>query len=260
MNSNHWWSSARRSRETSTLIAERDRLVIERDHLASELDVARREISALTEYAGADTERKQLARVIQDSMSQQLTSLVLAVKRGRRELRTGNAPGAAKQFNVLEENLRRALTETRQLVATGAPAKTIGGLTTALLGLGESVEGATGISVTVRAQGTASLDDITEALLLAGATVALDNVRAHSGATAASVTINTTHDGVVLRVADNGRGFDVDPGTRAGDNSSEGATGGLVALRAQLEEAGGSLLVASTLGNGTSVTASLPAD
>jgi signal transduction histidine kinase len=253
MDNNHWWNSGRRSRETSTLIAERDRLVSERDQLASELDVARREISALTAYAGADSERKQLARVIQDSMSQQLTSLVLAVKRGRRELRTGNAPGAAKQFNVLEENLRRALTETRQLVATGAPAGIIGGLTTALLALGEQVERESGISVTVRAQGTASLDDTTEMILLAGATEALENVRVHSGSSAASVTINTTHDGVVLRVADNGRGFDALTGAAQ-------PTGGFARLRSTLEEEGGTLLVVSTPGNGTSVIASLPAE
>lgn len=251
--------------ETSTINSGRtelDRLSAERDRLAAELDDARRQIITLTESAGAGSQREQLARVIQDTMSQELTSLVLAVKRGRRELRTGNAKGAAKQFNVLEENLRRALTDTRTLVASGAavdPAGTGGGLTSALVALGDSAEQDSaahkgGLSVTVRAQGTPTLSRSAEEVLLASATEALANVRAHSGATAASVTVNTTHDSVVLRVADNGCGYSTSQVDDAGSRS-----GGISTLRAALEKVGGTLLVVSTVGNGTSVTATLPA-
>lgn len=259
MHNDHWWSSDQDSHETSTLIAELDRLAAERDRLSAELDAARRQIGALTESAGAGSEREELARVIQDTMSQELTSLVLAVKRGRRELRTGNTKGAAKQFNALEENLRRALTDTRKLVATGAPVGIVGGLTTALLALGDSAEQDSGISVIVRAQGTTGVTRATEEILLACAAVALSNVREHSGATTASVTVNSTHDSVVLRVADNGRGFDSEGSTTQGDATDAG-TGSISALRAQLERAGGTLLVVSTVGNGTSMTATLPAD
>ena len=273
MKNDHRSSSEKGSHETSTLLAELDRLAAERDHLAAErdrlaaeLDDTRRQISSLTESAGAGSERELLARVIQDTMSQELTSLVLAVKRGRRELRTGNAKGAAKQFNVLEENLRRALTDTRKLVATGAPVGIVGGLTTALVALADSAEQDSDLSVTVRAQGTSSLSSATEEMLLASATEALANVRAHSGATAASVTVNTTHDSVVLRVADNGCGFDAkalhgsatnNPTSKVDDAGAR--TGGIPDLRVALEKVGGTLLVVSTVGNGTSVTATLPA-
>lgn len=280
MHNDHRSSSTEGSNETSPLNAELapaepanaelDRLSAERDRLAAELVDARRQISTLTESAGAGSQREQLARVIQDTMSQELTSLVLAVKRGRRELRTGNAKGAAKQFNVLEENLRRALTDTRTLVATGTPVAPAGsgGLTSALVALGDSAEqdsaahgGA--LSVTVRTQGTPSLSRSAEEILLACATEAIANVRAHSGATAASVTVNATYDSAVLRVADNGCGFDADASptvtfTSQGDDPGS-RPGGISTVRAALEKVGGTLLIVSTVGNGTSVTATLPA-
>jgi signal transduction histidine kinase len=282
MQTNRWWDVGRRSRENTALLAERDRLV-------SELHDAQDHVAALAVGVGAGDERDRLARDIQDTIAQELTSLVLAVQRGRRELRSGNAPGAAKQFNILEENLRRSLKETRAMVASGAPVGVEGGLTIALDELGEEFERATGISVTVRARGTASLDPNVEALLLGAAKVALANVRAHSTATAASITVSTTHGTVVLRVADNGSGFDTaslptgtasaptieqaatarasanvdaEPTTRrarraAGDSST--ATGhGLDALRDVLELADGTLTIVSTVGNGTAVVASLP--
>jgi signal transduction histidine kinase len=277
-----WWEVGRRSRENIALFAERDRL-------AADLRVAEDRVAALTVGVGAGDERDRLARDIQDTIAQELTSLVLAVQRGRRELRSGNAPGAAKQFNILEENLRRSLKETRAMVASGAPVGVEGGLTIALDELGEAFENETGISVTVRARGTASLDPNVEALLLGAAKVALSNVHRHSEATAASITVSTTHGTVVLRVADNGRGFDTaalpagtpsastieqattapistftggEPTGRrarraAGDSST--ATGhGLAALRDVVELADGSLTVVSTVGNGTAVVASLP--
>ncbi|PRY67075.1 histidine kinase/DNA gyrase B/HSP90-like ATPase [Glaciihabitans tibetensis] len=265
MQTKRWWDVGRRSRESIALFAERDRL-------ANELRIAEERVAALTEGVGAGDERDRLARDIQDTIAQELTSLVLAVQRGRRELRSGNAPGAAKQFNILEENLRRSLKETRAMVASGAPVGVEGGLTIALDELGEAFERDTGISVTVRARGTASLDPNVEALLLGAAKVALSNVHIHSEATAASITVSTTHGTVVLRVADNGRGFDTSalaagtlsehaaerPAGGAGGDSTTATGHGLHALRDVLDLADGSLTVVSTVGNGTAVIASLP--
>jgi signal transduction histidine kinase len=274
MQTNRWWDVGRRSRENSALIVERDRL-------AQELRSAEDRVAALTVGVGAGDERDRLARDLQDTIAQELTSLVLSVQRGRRELRSGNAPGAAKQFNILEENLRRSLKETRAMVAAGAPVGVEGGLTIALGELGEQFERTTGINVTVRAAGTASLDPNVEALLLGAAKVALTNVRAHSTATAASITVSSTHGSVVLRVADNGCGFDTSAlagsalpaqatdepaeaehlsrrARRAAGDSSTATGHGLEALRDVLELADGSLTVVSTVGNGTAVIASLP--
>jgi signal transduction histidine kinase len=226
-------------------------LVAERDQLAGDLRAAQARITSLTEAAVVLDERERLAREIHDTIAQDLTNLVLTVQRGRRELRYGNAPAAATQLVILEDSMRRALKDTRALVASGVPVGIEGGLTTALNQLGDQVENETGVSVTVRARGTAQLSTETESLLLHCAREALANIREHSGSTAASVTVSTTHGSAVLRVADNGRGFE------PGDNIPNDGRG-LAKMRDLLVTAHGSLTVVSSPGKGTALIASLP--
>ncbi|HEV7951336.1 MAG TPA: sensor histidine kinase [Glaciihabitans sp.] len=224
-------------------------LVAERDLLIEKLNTAQEQVAALSRDAGVLDERERLAREIHDTIAQDLTGLVLTAQRGRRELRSGNAPGAAAQLSILEDNARSALLETRALVASGVPVGIEGGLTTALNRLGERFERETGITVTVRAPRTAELDRDSEVVLLRCAQEALANVRKHSTATAASVTVSTTHGSVVLRVADNGRGF---------DPASAPHGFGLAGMRDRLALAGGSLSILSTPDKGTALIASLP--
>ncbi|MCU1405767.1 MAG: sensor histidine kinase [Glaciihabitans sp.] len=245
-------------------------LVAERDVLIEQLHAAQDQVAALGRDAGVLDERERLAREIHDTIAQDLTGLVLTAQRGRRALRSGNVPGAAEQFNILEDNARSALAETRGLVAAGAPVGVEGGLTTALNRLGERFERETGITVTVRAPGTAELDRASEVVLLRCAQEALANVRKHSNASAASVTVSTTHGTVVLRVADNGQGFDPAAVTVAGaklgaasrlapDDDDAMASGfGLAGLRERLALAHGNLTVVSSPGNGAALIATLP--
>jgi len=224
-------------------------VVAERDELITELRRAQEQVAALSRDAGVLDERERLAREIHDTIAQDLTGLVLTAQRGRRELKTGNVPAAAEQLSILEDNARSALAETRGLVAASAPVGVEGGLTTALARLGERFERETGVTVTVRAPGTADLDRDREVVLLRCAQEALANVRKHSGATAASITVSTTHGSVVLRVSDNGRGFDPQA-TRTGF--------GLDGLRERLTLAHGSLSLVSSHGKGAALIASLP--
>ena len=224
-------------------------VVAERDALITELRQAQEQVAALSRDAGVLDERERLAREIHDTIAQDLTGLVLTAQRGRRELKSGNVPAAAEQLSILEDNARSALVETRGLVAAGAPVGVEGGLTTALARLGERFERETGITVTVRAPGTANLDRDREVVLLRCAQEALANVRKHSGATAAAITVSTTHGSVVLRVSDNGRGFDPDA-ARTGF--------GLDGLRDRLVLAHGSLSLVSSPGKGAALIASLP--
>lgn len=225
-------------------------LVAEREVLIDELQAAQARVAALSRDAGAIAERERLARELHDTIAQDLTGLVLTAQRGRRELRSGNVSAAVEQLTILEDNARSALAETRTLVASGAPVVVEGGLTTALGRLGEKFERETGISVTVRAAGTSALDRDSEVVLLRCTQEALANVRKHSGATAASVTVTTTFDAVVLRVADNGVGFDT-----AAPRDGFGLDG----MRDRLALADGSLTILSTPGHGVALVASLPA-
>ncbi len=85
---------------------------------------------------------------------------------------------------------------------------------------------------------------------------ALSNALAHSGATSVEVGLRATDDGIDLRVADNGHGFDL-PAT-AGAAARRGRLG-IVGMNERVRLLGGVFAIESVPGSGTTVTATIPA-
>jgi signal transduction histidine kinase len=222
----------------------------ERQQLIEQLETAQARLAVLSRDAGAFDERERLAREIHDTIAQDLTGLVLTAQRGLRDLHDGDTAAAEAQLEVLEENARNALAETRALVASGAAVGVeAGGLATALGRLGERFQRETGITVTVDADDSAPLDRDGEVVLLRCAQEALANVRKHSTATTATVVLRQREGEIELAVADDGRGFD----------ATRRSTGfGLDGMRERLALVRGTLVVSTEPGGGTALVASLP--
>lgn len=221
----------------------------ERQRLLDELEAAQSRLAVLSRDAGVSSERERLAREIHDTIAQDLAGLVLTAQRGMRELKAGNTDEADTQLQILEENARHALAETRALVASGAAVGADGGLATALRRLGERFERETGIAVTVTADDATTLDRDAEVVLLRCAQEALANVRKHSAAATASLTLVSRGEEIDLTITDDGRGFDPADGPRGF---------GLDGMRERLAFVHGSLAVESLRGAGTTLVATLP--
>jgi signal transduction histidine kinase len=84
---------------------------------------------------------------------------------------------------------------------------------------------------------------------------ALSNAREHSGCSAVDVTVRAAVDHVQVRVADNGRGFDVEQTIVA---AGERGRLGLVGINERARLVGGTCEIASAAGEGTSVAVFLP--
>ena len=80
---------------------------------------------------------------------------------------------------------------------------------------------------------------------------ALGNVLKHSGSSYAEVELSGEGNGVTLRIADAGKGFDP-------DGTQENAGIGLVGMRERLRLVKGRLLVKSSIDQGTEITAEVP--
>jgi signal transduction histidine kinase len=219
-----------------------------RQRLVEELQAAQSSLAALNRDAGITSERERLAREIHDTIAQDLTALVLLSEQSRRLLTGGDTSGAQAQLALLEENARLALAETRALVATTSPASLDAGLPSALERLADRFARETGITTTVSTTGTAPLDRPTEVVLLRCTQEGLANVRRHSRAHAASITLVSTRDAVTLTIGDDGRGF---------DTSAPSDGFGLGGMRDRLALVDGSLEVASG-GQGTRLVVTLP--
>jgi len=220
----------------------------ERQRLVDELRATQHTVAMLSQDAGVTSERERLAREIHDTIAQDLTGLVLLAQRAGRELSTGDTAAASEQLTLLEEGARTALAETRALVAsTSHTDLDTGGITAALDRLAQRYERETTITVTVRADVETTLSRDLEVVLLRCAQEGLANVRKHSGASSAALTLVAATSGISLGVADNGTGFD----------PAAGSSGfGLSGMRERLALVGGTLDIDSGA-EGTTLTVTL---
>lgn len=209
----------------------------ETQELLDRLTAAQDEVAALHRDAGVLAERERLAAELHDTIAQTLAGTVLLAQRSRRELAAGRL--ADDTLALVEEAAREALTETRTLVAAGAPVSPGAGLADAVQVLVARIARESGHDIAVRVDAVSGLDREREVALLRCAQEGLSNARRHSAAGSIEVALADVDGAVELRVTDDGVGFD--PAVPA-----DGF--GLAGLRARLHGLGGSLEIDGTPG------------
>ncbi|MGW6454463.1 sensor histidine kinase [Streptomyces sp. NPDC055078] len=221
--------------------------------LVDDLIRTRRELAATERREGTLAERQRLSMEIHDTLAQSLSSQQMLLQAAERTW--DSDPGAARgHVRTAESIAERSLAEARRFVHDLAPAELAegGGLAEALRTLAER-ESTDALRIRFHLDGSpAPLPDRVQSALLRIAQGALANVREHSGATTAALTLSHLDDQVVLDIADDGTGF-------VPTESAPGVRGhGLAAARARLRQFGGDLTIESAPGEGTVVSAAIP--
>ncbi|MGW5943978.1 histidine kinase [Streptomyces celluloflavus] len=226
--------------------------------LIDDLIRTRRELAASERREGMLAERQRLSMEIHDTLAQGLSSQQMLLQAAARIWGTDPVKARA-HVRTAESIAEHNLTEARRFVHDLAPADLArgGGLDDALRALAVRESGD---RLTVRVHiddGSRSprLPDRVQSALLRIAQGALANVREHSGATTAALTLTLLDDQAVLDVADDGRGFDA-----AGpSDTAAGVRGhGLPAMRARVGQLGGTLTIESVPGEGAVLSAAIP--
>lgn len=227
---------------------------IERDaalqrRLAEEVTRAQEQLTATERAAGIAAERERVSREIHDTVTQGLASSLLLLEAAQRSWPEADAREDVAKATGL---LRRNLADTRSLVhELSAPGLESGPLA-------EAVEHAARQHVdNVRFQVTGDPlpvpPEVRHALIRVTQS-AVANIKLHSDAGHASVTLGYLPEAVTLDVYDDGRGFD----PAAVPPPSETGGYGLRAMRQRMEQLGGQLSVESAPGEGTIIAAQLP--
>jgi signal transduction histidine kinase len=213
----------------------------QRRALAEQLQTAQHAVAALSRDAGVAAERERLALELHDTIAQSLTGIVMLAERARRR-----HPDDAT-LAVLEDTAREALSETRGLVAAGAPVPLDGGLSAAVATLAARFTRETGVLVdaTVHAEVPREL----EVVLLRCAQEALANVRKHAAAGRVVLRVTVADDTVLLTVADDGVGLGADP-------TAHGF--GIAGMRDRLRLVGGSLELTDEPPSGARLSVRIP--
>lgn len=194
----------------------------------------------------SDLERRRIARDLHDEVIQDLAGLSYAIEAEELRSEQEHRPLLTRARIILQDNVRALRAMTAELYPPdldelGLP----GALSQLVQPLLEQ-----GTAVTIDLPEECNLDRERCAMLYRVAREALRNVAKHAGASNVTLSLSAGPGRVVLRVGDDGTGFD--PRSDAADGHL-----GLRLIRDTLEEAGGSLEVRSTPGEGTSVTAVL---
>ncbi|WP_274030888.1 sensor histidine kinase [Streptomyces sp. MMBL 11-1] len=231
--------------------------------LIDDLLRTRRELAATERREGTLAERQRLSMEIHDTLAQGLSSQQMLLQAADRTW-TSDPDAARRHVRTATGIAERNLAEARRFVHDLAPADLAegGSLEAALHALAarESAQAEGALTVHCHVEGAphAPLPDRVRSALLRIAQGALANVREHSGATAAGLTLTHLDDRVVLDVGDNGRGFTVEQAGVRGPGTDTVRGHGLPAIRARVHQLGGTLTIESAPGEGTVLSAAIP--
>ncbi|SDC31175.1 GAF domain-containing sensor histidine kinase [Streptomyces prasinopilosus] len=197
-------------------------------------------------------ERSRLAHELHDAVSQKLFSLRLTAQAAARlvDRDPSRAKGELQQVAALAaeaaEELRAAVVELRPAALDED------GLVATLRTQVQVLDRAHSARVTFTARGVRALPATQEEAVLRVAQEALHNALRHAEADHVDVTLERRGNGAVLRVADDGKGFDPETVRRAGRHL------GLVSMRDRSNGVGGGLTVESAPGKGATIEMEVP--
>jgi signal transduction histidine kinase len=200
--------------------------------------------------AGVLDERQRLAHEIHDTLAQGLTGIVTQL----RAAEGADGPDRDRRLAQVRDLARDSLGEARRAVQALRPEPLIASqLPEALSELARRVTGTAGITVSVETTGDARpLQPELEVTLYRVAQEALANAEKHARASRIGLTLSYSDDVVLLDVVDDGIGF------RPGDRG-DGTGFGLESMHRRVRRVAGKLSIESTPGDGTAVSAQVPA-
>jgi signal transduction histidine kinase len=202
--------------------------------------------------AATEEERRRWARELHDETLQSLAALRLGLSAARRAKDDPAAidallGDAVEQLDGEIETLRALITELRPAALDEL------GLPAAITALAErSGRGGVEVDVDVDPAQTGLISDPDcEIAIYRIVQEALSNARKHGGASRAVVSVHVDAAAITVSVRDDGSGFDTTARARGF---------GIVGMRERAELLGGTIAIASAIGQGTTLTATLPRD
>lgn len=198
-------------------------------------------------------ERQRISRELHDRVLQLLSGTRLRAETSRHQL-LDNRAALEKELHVIEENIDKAITEIRNLLAENQNPEELqaGSLERRLKQELEIFRARTGFKLDFRcAVGPRSLPTKLERELYFTLREGILNAVRHSRATELRLTLTSTAEGCQASLRDNGVGFD--PAAIEGSSHY-----GLKSMRGRIEKIGGAIRLNSAPGKGTEIKITVP--
>ncbi len=205
------------------------------------------------EFKAVLAERNRIAREIHDTLAQDFVGVSLQLEITAQLLRLQALDAAREQIDQTRTLVRNGIREARESIwalrantaETSLPAR-----------LRDTVAAARSTGLTVRLEIGGAYRPLAEAAegeILRIASEAIQNIRKHAGATEVEIQLSYQEEVIVLRICDNGRGFDL--------GKAEALAGhyGLRGMRERAGTIGATLEIDTAPGHGTTLTLQMSA-
>ena len=236
--------------ELLTTLAHSAALALENARLHEErMAILRQQLALVT--AAQEEERERIARELHDGLGPVLASLNLRLRTARKLLERDHHP-VAGEIEELAEQAQASIRDIRRLMYDLRPAALDElGLVPALREYLAHSQQEYGLTIEFTANEDRRLPTSVETALFRITQEGMNNVVRHAEAHRVEVVLLMDEARVMLRIADDGRGFDPEA-PRSGTHL------GLWSMRERVEQLGGQFEVASPPGRGTVVKAVIP--
>lgn len=225
---------------------------------AGALAVRNAQLYARSEEAAIAEERTRIAREIHDGLAQDLAYLVLKIGVAQKLSSQGKTTDLRKELGEISDQLRHDARDVRRIIFALRPVdiETLGFMP-ALQKFVKEFGNANELEIQLNTLGEFShLPAKLETAVFRLTQEALNNIRKHSQARHVQIdlTLDERHT-VVLRVRDDGAGFELAPALEAAQ--ARGSVG-LVQMRERAERAGGTFSIETAPGKGACIQVELP--
>ncbi|GAB4525123.1 MAG: hypothetical protein OHK0046_40560 [Anaerolineae bacterium] len=201
--------------------------------------------------------RKALVRDLHDIPTQTISAVAMRIRIIMRQLEL-DPKSVPEELQTVEQMALRATEEIRHVLFKLRPLVLESkGLAAALEELAEKMQKTYKQPMTVRVGGDVEryLDDNQQGALFYLVEEASNNARKYAEASMINVQIARQGEILVVRIADNGKGFDIEAA-----HANEKGSFGMINMRERAELLDGNLSIKSAKGEGTTITVVIPLD
>jgi len=226
--------------------------------LVTRLEEHNRQLKALSKRAiyAQEEERKRIARSLHDDSGQAITMLIINLERLENLISPDQSDLHQKLVNT-HQLASQSLSELRKIISGLRPTVLDDlGLVPAIRWYARSTLEEVGIRVDVNAtEDVGPMDAEVKITLFRIAQEAINNIVKHSAAKTATITLEKNKNHYVLKVQDNGLGFDVD---RSSKQAIRMQQWGLLGIQERAELVSAEITVKSKRGQGTLLEVKVP--
>ncbi len=205
-----------------------------------------------------EEERKRIARDIHDGPAQSAVNLSFKLEICKRHLADGNMDKLREEMSNLGSYIHMTVNEIRTIIYDLKPSWLENGLIFSIRRHIETFSSANGIHIDLSYSGDdTAIEYYMTSTIYRIVQEALSNVKKHAEAENISIDLAITRENIILEIADDGRGFDMETlKTKKPDRLKGGY--GLEGIRERVEVVRGNMSIHSAPGKGTRLILSMP--